>query len=285
MKTFHFYKARPPMDYKVLRVAVVFLFCAFINMLANAGTVNTVDGLDINRVELLGNNELQLSQGDETSMQYRSKKDNTKRPPFSVHGKTLRLGVDEKGNRVNQVKYKVTVTELESLLVKGSGEAYIRPLDMEDLVIALHGSGAVRAYEIKANKLELKLDGSGNIQAEAVEAKTALLHLKGSGDLQLGSLNADKVTTNLDGSGDIDIDEEGRVDDLKIRLLGSGDVSLGKLQATRADVTIMGSGDIEVWAESELEAEILGSGDVRYTGSPTISDSVFGSGELRQRDQ
>ncbi len=282
MTLYRFHKPQLAMDHKVFRVAVVFLFFAFINMLANAD-ISSVDGLDINGVELVGHNELQLSQGDTTTLKYRSGKREFKRPPFSIRGKVLRLGVDENGHEVRNVKFKLTVQDLEYLQVNGSGEAYVRPLELERLKLVLSGSGEIKAFDINAGQLELRLEGSGNIQAEAVKADTALLHLKGSGDVQLGRLDARQITTNLDGSGDIDIDEHGRAEDLTVRLLGSGDISLGKLQATRVDATILGSGDIEVWAETSLEAEIVGSGDILYRGSPSLSKSVVGSGECRQR--
>jgi hypothetical protein len=283
MNLYHFHKPQLTMDHKVFRVAVVFLFCAFINMLATA-EINSVDGLDILGVELVGNNELQLSQGDSTTMQYRAGKRELKRPPFSVRGNVLQLGLDEKGREVNNVKFMLTVQDLEYLSVNGSGEAYVRPLKLERLKLAVNGSGDIKAFDIDAGKLEMKLEGSGNIQAEEVRADTALLHLKGSGDIQLGRLDGGQVTTNLDGSGDINIDEHGRAEDLTVRLLGSGDIGLGKLQAARVDATIMGSGDIDVWAETSLDAEIVGSGDIRYRGSPTLSQSIVGSGDLRQRD-
>lgn len=283
MTLFRFHKPQLAMNHKVFRVAVVFLCLAFINMLANAD-ISSVDGLDIHSVELIGDNELQLSQGDSTTLQYRAGKREFKRPPFSIRGKVVRLGIDEDGHEVSNVKFKLTVQDLQYLLVKGSGEAYVRPLKLERLTLALNGSGDIKAFDINAGHLEMRLEGSGNIQAEAVRADTVLLHLKGSGDLQLGRLDARQITTNLDGSGDIDIDEHGRAEHLTVRLLGSGDVSLGKLQATRVDATILGSGDIEVWAEATLEAEIVGSGDILYRGSPSLSKSIVGSGVCRQRN-
>lgn len=282
MTLFRFHKPQLHMDYKVFRVAVVFLFCAFINMLANAD-ISSVDGLDIHGVELVAHNELQLSQGDRTTLQYRAGKQELKRPPFSIRGKVLRLGADEGGHKVSNVKFKLTVQDLQYLLVEGSGEAYVRPLQLEQLKLVLKGSGDIKAFDIDARHLEMRLEGAGNIQAEAVRADTALLHLKGSGDIQLGRLDARQITTNLDGSGDIDLDEQGRAEDLTVRLLGSGDVSLEKLQATRVKATILGSGDIEVWAETSLEAEILGSGDILYRGSPSLSTSIIGSGQVSQR--
>ncbi len=282
MWSFRFNRSKPEMDKGVLPIAVGFLCLAVFSVIAKADVIRSVNNLSVERIELLGDNELEISQGESASMKYRGAKEDV--TPFTLRGKTLRLGVDENGRSVAGVKFKVVVDSMQSLTVIGSGQAYITPLNLDELNMNLDGSGDIRAHDLKVSKLRMLLQGSGDIKAERVEAENTQLHVKGSGDLQLGELITTSLITNLDGSGDIKIHDEGRAEDITLRLLGSGDISLGKLQAARATVTIIGSGDIEVDAREALEAEILGSGDIVYSGRPALNQSVVGSGDVRQRD-
>jgi len=270
-------------DDRVLRAALVFMCCAMFSALIKAD-IKTVEQLEFTRVVLLGDNEMELSQGETASLRIRGAQSKLTPVPFDIRGDTLRLGVTADNQRVSGIKFKLTTPILEALEVQGSGEAYVQPLRVGNLVIAVEGSGDIRMYDVSADDLELRVAGSGAVQAVNVTAREARLNLKGSGDIQLGSLTADSVRGYMHGSGDMSIESDGRVGDLEISVMGSGDVSMGKVRAATANVSIMGSGDVDVSVDEELEVEIMGSGDLHYRGNPHTSTSVLGSGEIRKRD-
>ncbi|MEH6636048.1 MAG: DUF2807 domain-containing protein [Halioglobus sp.] len=270
-------------DDKVLLVAIIFVFCAFISAMASAA-VTSVEELQFSRVQLMGSNELEITQGDENSLKIRGDKGDLTPPPFVVQGDMLRLGVTPQGNSISGVKYKLTTKSLEALLLDGSGDIFVKPLTVGDLLVSVEGSGVIRMYDVETLELEMRVFGSGALQAVNVSAKSARLNLKGSGDIQLGTLQADMIRTHMAGSGDISVQDGGSTAYLEVGLMGSGDVAMKGLIASRAEVSIMGSGDTEIAVENSLEAKIMGSGDLIYHGKPKLSTSVMGSGDIIQRD-
>jgi hypothetical protein len=283
MKPKHRKNLLSKMDDRVLTAAFVFAGIALFSSLLKAD-IRSVEKLEFSRVELIGSNDLEFTQADKTELKIRGDQSKLTPEPFALRGNTLLLGVTADGKEVRGVKYRLSGPMLESLLVQGSGNAYVRPLEAEFLSIAVEGSGDIRMFDVNAKDLDMSVSGSGTVQAVKVSAKEAKLSLSGSGDILLGSLQAGSLRTWVKGSGDVRVEEDGRADDVKISLMGSGDASLGKLRATVANVSIMGSGDVKLTVDEELVAEIIGSGDIKYWGSPRTDKSVLGSGDIEQQD-
>lgn len=277
------YKLLRGADDKALAAAMLFVFFALVSTLAQA-EVKSIEGLEFSRVQLKGSNELEITQGATTDLRIRGDEDELEPLPFILQGETLHLGVTRKGDSVSGVKYKLTTAKLEALELSGSGEIYVKPLAVGDLVLTIEGSGSIRLFDIQALGLEMRVYGSGELQAVDVMARDTRLNLKGSGAILLGSLRSDVLKAHMAGSGDIIVDDGGQADFAEVRVLGSGDVSLQELTAREADVAIMGSGDVHLRVEEALEVEIMGSGDLVYYGSPATSTSIVGSGEISQRD-
>lgn len=270
-------------DEKVVLVAFVFLFFSMVSALASAA-VTTVEGLEFSNVQLLGSNELEITQGEANTLKIRGDESDLDPAPFVLEGDTLRLGINSRGNAVDDVKFKLTVSKLSELLLEGSGVAFVKPLVVGDLLVSVDGSGVIRMFDVEAVDLELRVAGSGALQAVNVNAHKARLNLKGSGDIQLGSLAAGTIKTHIAGSGDITVEDGGAAKRMDIGVMGSGDVDMAKLSAEEAKVTIMGSGDVELRVVQSLEAEILGSGDLLYHGNPKTSTSIIGSGNVTHKD-
>lgn len=101
----------------------------------------------------------------------------------------------------------------------------------------------------------------------------------GSGDVRLQELRTETLELLMSGSGDMEAN--GTVAELNVRLNGSGDLNLADLQAKKCSLALEGSGDISVFASSQFKGEIAGSGDVSIHGKPAkITQSVTGSGEF-----
>ncbi|MCZ6831005.1 MAG: DUF2807 domain-containing protein [Gammaproteobacteria bacterium] len=270
-------------DGRVLMVSILFVCCALFSTLLKAD-IKSVEGLEFTRVLLIGNNQVKIIQGDVAMLKIRGDKNKLNPAPFLISGDTLQLGITKNGHEISKIKYKLTVPMLEALEVRGSGEAFVKPLRVSDLVVVVEGSGDIRMYDVNAVDLEMRVSGSGMLQAVNVNAREARLTLKGSGDIQLGSLQAESLSSILQGSGDIGIQDKSQVQNLHISVMGSGDVSLKKLRAAVCNVSIMGSGDVKVQVQEELDVEIMGSGDLHYWGNPRTSTSVLGSGDVQKRD-
>ena len=264
-------------------LAIVAFSCGLAGTHANAD-VTRVDSLEFSRVQLVGSNELEITQGDANTLKIRGDKGDLNPPPFVVQGDMLRLGVTDQGDSVSDLKFKLSAVGVTQILLKGSGDVFVKPLSVDDLLVSVDGSGQVRMFDVKAGKLEVQVFGSGGVQAVTLSADTVRLNVQGSGDIQLGSIEADSIKAQIAGSGDIVVQDEGRANMLEVAMMGSGDIEMKDIATNVAKVTIVGSGDAEVRVAQSLEVEILGSGDLLYYGTPETSTSVMGSGDITQRD-
>ena len=124
-------------DGKVLKLSIFFLFVAFFSAVLKAEMVKNVEQLTFSRVILLGDNEMQIVQGDETTLKMFGDEDDLSPVPFKLKGDTLHLGITADGSKTSDIKYRLTVPTLESIVVKGSGEAYVKPLKTGNLLVAV----------------------------------------------------------------------------------------------------------------------------------------------------
>lgn len=181
-----------------------------------------------------------------------------------VRGGTLHLSVGESGRSVSvtnaELRYLVTVSDLEE--------------------ISLSGSGDISVDDISVDDLEFNIGGSGNISAEEIEGDKLTLLIRGSGDIEIKEAKMNGVETNISGSGDVEL--SGEVQENSIRVGGSGNYESADLESQVVDVRIQGSGSADVWAVEALDISIGGSGNVRYHGDPDdLKQSVNGSGDVR----
>ncbi len=268
-----------------LQAAVLFLLMAIAAAASGAQTLR-VEGLEFERVLVFGSAQVEVSQGDEPLLLMQGREEDLQKQPFFVKGDVLVLGRTQKGARrdFKGLKFKLTVRDLSQVELKGSGEIYVKPLQVRDFFASVDGSGDIKLFEVVGRDIKIHLGGSGDIQAVRVEAETLRVVLSGSGDIALGDFSARELELTLNGSGDISLNESGSADIAEINLVGSGDIDLEGLSVDGAEVNIMGSGDIDLGDVLSLEANILGSGDVTYMGNPEIEQSTLGSGSLRRRD-
>jgi hypothetical protein len=269
---------------RALFFAAILLSCSLLGATVSAD-VTSVEALEFTRVQLVGSNELEITQGDVNTLKIKGGDGQLSSPPFVLQGDLLRLGVTADGDRVSDVKFKLSAEAITQVLLMGSGDVFVKPLAVGDLLVSVDGSGEIRMFDLKAGALELQVSGSGSVQAVSVSADSVRLNIKGSGDIQLGSIEANTVNAQIAGSGDVVVQDEGRANVLEVAVMGSGDVAMKGVAARVGKVTILGSGDVEVRVSESLEAEIFGSGDLLYYGEPETSTSVMGSGEVTRKSK
>jgi hypothetical protein len=156
-----------------------------------------------------------------------------------VSGDTLRLGTTPGPSIVlGDVRYELTLPELEMIEVDGSG----------DVTAAVSAVGALR----------LSIDGSGDVVWTGLDSELAEISVAGSGDVEVdGTTGA--LTIELDGSGNIDAgDLEAR--EATVAIAGSGDVDVAVLDTLAAEIS--GSGRVTYSGDPSVEADITGSGEV-----------------------
>ncbi len=243
-----------------------------------------VEGLEFSLVEVRGDVEVEVSQGETAELLLRGDGEVLAKQPFHVVGETLVLGASKEypQESFDDVKFKLSTPRLRQLRLRGGGDVYLQPVQLDELHLVLDGSGDVKAFAIKAREITLLANGSGDLQVASLETRDLKLVMSGSGDIQLGHVAGEVVEVALKGSGDVSVQEPGSAERIEINIAGSGDVDLSTLAAPAAEVNIVGSGTGRLGEVEALEVHILGSGDVHYRGEPRLQQSVFGSGELHR---
>jgi Putative auto-transporter adhesin, head GIN domain len=241
----------------------------------------TVTDLSFDSVELNGSSELEVSQGDQVELVLRGSSSDLDKQPFYLSGDRLVLGRTKRsGSSANSIQYKLTVPSLRHLELNGSGEVYVKPMELEDFTVSLEGSGEIKLFEIRGRNVTLRLSGSGDIQLASVIAKDLQVVLSGSGDINIGDIETTRAEFSLNGSGDIDVQGDGSAAEVEVNVIGSGDIEIQPLLAQEMAVHIMGSGTAMVNVETQLIVNTVGSGDVGYRGNPTIESTIVGSGDV-----
>ncbi|NOQ74851.1 MAG: hypothetical protein GQ574_22745 [Crocinitomix sp.] len=171
---------------------------------------------------------------------------------MTVDNKILRINIKEGKQRefnkhVNNhdVNIYLTMSEVKSLVINGSGDIYSADdIPSDALDIQINGSGDVRLDKILPEKFEISVNGSGDVS------------LYGEGDITAGEININ----------------------------GSGDVCTRSIDVSKMAINIIGSGDVRVTCNEMLEVTILGSGDVCYSGNAEVVVQEFGSGDVENCD-
>jgi hypothetical protein len=245
-----------------------------------------VEGLSVDRVIVKGSVEVEINQDDDEALLIKGSEKQLAKKPFYVDDGTLVLGASREDRKADfhGVKYKLSLSELEHLQLKGSGEVYVRPLESDKFYASVEGSGDIKLFDVQADRATLQVSGSGDIQVADLVAPEVRLVLSGSGDIHLQKLKAEETDASVNGSGDMSLQGEGATHLLELNIVGSGDIDFRDLNAHSIEVNIVGSGSARVGASEELDVTIMGSGDVVYGGRPDIDQSIMGSGSVTSAD-
>jgi hypothetical protein len=185
------------------------------------------------------------------------------------------------------IRCRLTVTELSSIVLTGSGDAEGPVLKGQDVSIRITGSGDLTLDGIAAeDTAKIKLTGSGKARvigddADGASVRGDRVHatVTGSGNVDLGEMAAGQLEVRLTSSGDLTV-EGGRVQSQTISTTGSGIYRALDLESATAAVRVTGSGHVTVRVADELEARLTGSGNVRYAGHPAVRADTSGSGDV-----
>jgi len=245
-----------------------------------------VEGISVDRVIVKGSVEVEINQDDDEVLLIKGSESQLAKKPFYVDDGTLVLGASREDRKANfhGVKYKLSLSELEHVQLKGSGEVYVRPFKSDKFYAAVEGSGDIKLFELEADRATLQVSGSGDVHVAELVAAEVRMVLSGSGDIHLQEMKAEETDASVNGSGDMSLQGNGATHLLELNIVGSGDIDFRDLNAHSIEINIVGSGTARVGDSEELDVTIMGSGDVIYGGRPDIDQSVMGSGSVRSSD-
>ena len=232
-----------------------------------------------NSISLRCSVDIFITQGENEKVIVEADENHIKNISTTVKDQTLIIDIDNIFRNVRVANVYITVSDLESINVSGSGDVVTEsPLKADDFQLQINGSGDV-ILNISARELKVKINGSGDAKIKG-DADELFISVNGSGDIIAEMEEMEQCSVKMTGSGDLKI--SGKVDMLKIKQVSSGDVSALKLIADQCLIDKSGSGDTKVFVNGELMVTSSGSGDVYYRGSPDVKNVITtGSGDIR----
>lgn len=195
---------------------------------------------DVRSVELASSGDLTVRRGDTPSLTVRAPEGTQERLVSEVRDGVLVL--DARGSfgfqNLGDVEYELVVSELEQVVITGSGDVTASDVAGDRLQVGISGSGSIELDGVDADQVQAAIDGSGGIELSG-RATTAALGIEGSGDIDAEDLRADEVDATIGGSGSIAVHAERRL-----------------------AASIGGSGSVTYTGDPEVTSEVDGSGDV-----------------------
>jgi hypothetical protein len=138
------------------------------------------------------------------------------------------------------VSFYLTVKELDTIGVSGSGEIEAPGLSAKRLSVSVSGSGDVEMGDLAADALEAKISGSGSVDIAGGNVEKQDVTISGSGKYEARDMESARARVRVTGSGEVTI----RVrDHLQANIIGSGDVRY--VGSPTVDKTVIGSGAVE----------------------------------------
>ena len=233
-------------------------------------------------VRLDGIGTVQIIQGPEEGVIVDAPEKVLDRIETSVQGRTLILGITSGvwgflGFRSDDIRFTVTVREIESLVIGGSGSMQAERVIAKGLSTSIEGSGRIRLGAVEAAGMEIGIGGSGRIHVSSLQTPKCVAEISGSGKIEVDKVAGDVLAVSLSGSGRITM--AGTAQHAGFRLEGSGQIVADELRTQKTAISITGSGRTKVWATDELDATIEGSGRVGYRGAPKVRTQISHSGK------
>lgn len=234
--------------------AMRILLIACVAMLLMACSVTVGSGKVITEKRSVGNftsidltcsADLQLVQGSPLAVSVEGEENIVPLIKTAVSGGTLHIDTEANTSilTTRALTVYVTVPDLDSVRLTGSGDADISEWKAGSLQLETSGSGDIVFGTLQAGSISARTSGSGDITIHGGQADSQSIRTSGSGDYKAGSLQSGAAEVVTSGSGDVTV----WVD--------------SELTATTS-----GSGDIAYYGSPRLSQHERGSGDVYRRG-------------------
>ena len=193
-------------------------------------------------VDLLNSGDVIVTQGDTEGLVIEGEDNIIPLVETQVAGDgTLRIGFKshEEIHVTKHLIFKLSVKNLDSVVVTGSGDITSKALKAEHFAVKVRGSGDVNVDRLETGAVTVAIDGSGNVKLGG-KAASQSVSVNGSGDYDAAALKTGAATVDVAGSGDCEVAAS---ETLAVNVSGSGDVSYYGKPAVTKHVT--GSGEVE----------------------------------------
>ncbi|MBM4240260.1 MAG: DUF2807 domain-containing protein [Euryarchaeota archaeon] len=193
-----------------------------------------------NQIDLNGMGTLIITQGDKESLTVEAE-DNVM-PYIKTDVSNNKLSIKFENNSpvpTKPVKFYLTVKDINSIAISGSGKIESNKLNAKDLTIVISGAGEGNLTNLNATTLTITISGAGKMYI-AGNVTNQTITISGAGEYTANDLSSKTVTITINGAGKATL----RVSDLLNAIInGGGDISyIGNPKITQQ---INGAGNIK----------------------------------------
>jgi hypothetical protein len=176
-------------------------------------------------LELAGSADVEVSFGETESVVVEAEDNILPLVETEVRGSTLvvRLKPLTSISTTRGIHVTVTMKELESASLPGSGQIVIENLQAEQVGFGLYGSGKIIA-DGAVDELVATLSGSGNIECGDLQADSVSVKISGSGNAEVYA--SESLDASISGSGNIKYN--GDPEEVNKSVSGSGEVQASR---------------------------------------------------------
>jgi hypothetical protein len=153
-------------------------------------------------IELSGTGEVTLEQGEAESLTIEADDNVLPALTSEVEDSVLRLGTKPRTRlqTQNPIRYRVTVRDLTSVDLSGSGSISGADLELDTLRAAISGSGTMNLAG-SADQQEVDVSGSGRYEAGDLSSRSVSIEISGSGRAEVAA--SEQLRVDISGSGTV----------------------------------------------------------------------------------
>jgi hypothetical protein len=171
-------------------------------------------------------------------------------------------------------RLEITIGKPASVVIRGSEKSVRR--------VEARVRGETLQIKSRAKDWVIRND-SARLTIQITMPRMESLRLEGGNDVNVAGFAGGE--TEIRASGALNMNADGHLEKLTVRMSGAGHADLSRLVADAAKVTVDGVGSVIVNPRESLDATMNGVGAIFYTGSPShVNTRMNGLGTIGKRD-
>jgi hypothetical protein len=226
----------------LLKLASCLMLIGMVNVCTAGGNVTSQSRNvePFTGIKLTNSANVYVTKGDVQSVKIEAEQKAITKITTTVKDGKLIIGNDGNLNTDKEIKITITVKELCSASISGSGNIEsTTTFNCKEFSAHIAGSGNIKML-IDASTLDASVSGSGNIVLSGKATKSKV-HISGSGLVDLRSVTTADASVSISGSGDCKINA---TDNLESKITGSGNVLYVKEPVHHTEKST-GSGEVK----------------------------------------
>jgi hypothetical protein len=223
-------------------VFILFTVLSFTFAFAERGSGNVVseerEVSGFTGIALVSSGDVVITQGAQESLTIEAEDNLLPLLETTVENGLLVLGVKD-GETIQptkDIRYFITVTNLDRLEISGAGDMSSSDLTLDALSVDISGTGDVSIANLTLDTLSITVSGAGDVDLSGT-ANSSSITVSGSGDYQACDLQSGTVGLEISGQGDAVVSATGT---LTVDVSGMGDVAYVGTPEVSQDVSGMG---------------------------------------------